>query len=230
MSLLAYLAFLLLLGVVAQWSAWRMKLPSILLLLILGFALSHFTGMRIDNYLKDESSLLSLVGFFVAIILFEGGLTLKFSELKEAGTPVLRLCTIAVVLAFGLTAVAARYTLGYHWQICALLGAILVVTGPTVVAPLLRLIRPRRKVASIVKWEGIVVDPIGAVLAVLVFITIQEGGVGQGWDIVAIALVKTLVVGVGLGWGLAKVTEGLMSRHLIPDFLESMFFLALVGV
>ncbi|MDA7873309.1 cation:proton antiporter, partial [Akkermansiaceae bacterium] len=166
MSLLAYLAFLLLLGVVAQWSAWRMKLPSILLLLILGFALSHFTGMRIDNYLKDESSLLSLVGFFVAIILFEGGLTLKFSELKEAGTPVLRLCTIAVVLAFGLTAVAARYTLGYHWQICALLGAILVVTGPTVVAPLLRLIRPRRKVASIVKWEGIVVDPIGAVLAV----------------------------------------------------------------
>lgn len=207
-----------------------MKLPSILLLLIFGFALSHFTGTRIDNYLKDESSLLSLVGFFVAIILFEGGLTLKFSELKEAGSPVLKLCTTAVVLAFGLTTVAARYTLGYHWQICALLGAILVVTGPTVVAPLLRLIKPRRKVASIVKWEGIVVDPIGAVLAVLVFITIQEGGVGQGWDNVVIALVKTLAVGLGLGWALAKVTETLMSRHLIPDFLESMFFLALVGV
>lgn len=207
-----------------------MKLPSILLLLIFGFALSHFTGTRIDNYLKDESSLLSLVGFFVAIILFEGGLTLKFSELKEAGTPVLKLCTTAVALAFGLTTVAARFTLGYHWQICALLGAILVVTGPTVVAPLLRLIKPRRKVASIVKWEGIVVDPIGAVLAVLVFITIQQGGVGQGWDNVAIALMKTLVVGVGLGWGLAKLTESLMVRHLIPDFLESMFFLALVGV
>ena len=230
MSLLAYLAFLLFLGVVAQWSAWRMKLPSILLLLIFGFALSHFTGTRIDNYLKDESSLLSLVGYFVAIILFEGGLTLKFSELKEAGTPVLKLCTTAVVWAFGLTAVVARYTLGYHWQICALLGAILVVTGPTVVAPLLRLIKPRRKVASIVKWEGIVVDPIGAVLAVLVFITIQEGGLGQGWDNVAIALLKTLVVGGGLGWGLAKVMEILMVRHLIPDFLESMFFLALVGV
>ena len=85
MDFLAYLAFLLLLGVVAQWLAWRMKLPSILLLLILGFALSHFTGMRIDNYLKDEGSLLSLVGFFVAIILFEGGLTLKFSGLFELG-------------------------------------------------------------------------------------------------------------------------------------------------
>ena len=124
----------------------------------------------------------------------------------------LRLCTTAVVLAFGLTAVVARYTLGYHWQICALLGAILVVTGPTVVAPLLRLIRPRRKVASIVKWEGIVVDPIGAVLAVLVFITIQEGGVGLGRDIVAIAVVQTIDAGGGLGWGLSSVTEAWMSR------------------
>ncbi len=230
MSLLAYLSFLLLLGVIAQWSAWRLKLPSILLLLIFGFALSHFTGVRIDQYLADESSLLSLVGFFVAIILFEGGLTLKFSELREAGTPVLKLCTTAVVVAFLLTTVAARYTLGYHWQICALLGAILVVTGPTVVAPLLRLIKPRRKVASIVKWEGIVVDPIGAVLAVLVFLTIQEGGLGQGWDNVAIALIKTLAIGLGFGLILSKVTEYLMIRHLIPDFLETMYFLALIGV
>ena len=214
----------------AQWTAWRLKLPSILLLLIFGFGLSQFTGTRIDDYLANESSLLSLVGFFVAIILFEGGLTLKFSELKEAGTPVLKLCTTAVAIAFILAAVAARFTLGYEWQICALLGAILVVTGPTVVAPLLRLIKPRRKVASIVKWEGIVVDPIGAVLAVLVFITIQEGGLGQGWDNIAIALVKTIVVGVGIGYLLAKVTEYLMAEHLIPDFLETMYFLALVGV
>lgn len=230
MSLLSYLACLLLLGVFAQWVAWRLRLPSLLLLLVLGFALSQVTGTRIDDYLANESSLLSLVGFFVAIILFEGGLTLKFSELKEAGTPVLRLCTIAVVLAFVLTTLAARISLGYHWGVCALLGAILVVTGPTVVAPLLRLIKPRRKVASIVKWEGIVVDPIGAMLAVLVFITIQQGGLEQGWDNVAWAVIKTAVIGVGLGLGLAKLTEAAMSRHLIPDFLETMVFLALVGV
>lgn len=230
MSLLAYLAFLLLLGVVAQWVAWRLKLPSILLLLVFGFALSQATGTRIDNYLASESALLSLVGFFVAIILFEGGLTLKFSELREAGTPVLKLCTLGVVYSFALATLGARWVMGYDWLICALLGAILTVTGPTVVAPLLRLIKPRRKVASIVKWEGIVVDPIGAVLAVLVFILIQEGGLGQGWDNVALAVVKTLVVGGGLGWGLAKLTEMAMARHFIPDFLETMFFLALVGV
>lgn len=229
MSLLAYLACLLLLGVVAQWSAWRLKLPSILLLLLFGFGLSHFAEARIDDYLENEP-LLSLVGFLVAIILFEGGLTLKYSELKEAGSPVLRLCTTAVVIAFGLTAVAARFTLGYEWPICALLGAILVVTGPTVVAPLLRLIKPRRKVASIVKWEGIVVDPIGAVLAVMVFLTIQAGGLGRGWDEMLWAVVMTLVIGVGFGVGLARVTQYLMERHLIPDFLETMFFLALVGV
>lgn len=230
MSLLAYLACLLLLGVVAQWVAWRLKLPSILLLLVFGFALSQFTGTRIDDYLSSESSLLSLVGFLVAIILFEGGLTLKFSELREAGTLVLKLCTLGVLYSWALTAVAVHFVMGYHWLVSALLGAILVVTGPTVVAPLLSLIKPRRKMASIVKWEGIVVDPIGAVLAVLVFIVIQQGGLGQGWDNVAFALFKTIVVGIGFGLAIAKVTEIAMDRHWIPDFLETMVFLALVGV
>ncbi|MGD1977927.1 MAG: cation:proton antiporter [Akkermansiaceae bacterium] len=230
MGLLAYLSYLLLLGVFAQWASWRLKFPSILLLLIFGFVLSQASGTRIDDYLESEQSLLSLVGFFVAIILFEGGLTLKFSELREAGAPVLSLCTIAVLVSCVLTAVAAKYTLGYHWFLCALLGAILVVTGPTVVAPLLRVIKPRRKVASIIKWEGIVVDPIGAVLAVLVFIVIKEGSLEEGLLTATFAIFKTILVGVGLGWVLAKLTEELMARHLIPDFLESMFFLMLVGV
>ncbi|MDB4311635.1 cation:proton antiporter [bacterium] len=230
MSLLNYLAFLLGLGVIAQWLAWRLKLPSILLLLLFGFGLSQFTGMQIDDYLKDEEALLSLVGYFVAIILFEGGLTLKVSELREAGAPVFRLCTYAVAIAFALTTVVARFTLEFQWEVCALVGAILVVTGPTVVAPILRLVQPQRKVASIVKWEGIVVDPMGAVLAVMVFIVIQTGSLGDSWDNILWAIVKTAVVGVGLGWALAKLVEVLLVRHWIPDFLESVFFLAIVCI
>ena len=92
MTFLAYLAFLLLLGVVAQWTAWRLKLPSILLLLVFGFALSQFTGTRIDDYLANESALLSLVGFFVAIILFEGGLTLKILRAQGSGDAGLSSC------------------------------------------------------------------------------------------------------------------------------------------
>jgi len=229
-SLLAYLSYLLALGVIAQWFAWRFKLPSILLLLVFGFGLSSFTGARIDDYLLGEEALLSLVGFFVAIILFEGGLTLKFSELREARASVVRLCSLAVVVAFVGTTIAARWTLGYHWQICALLGAILVVTGPTVVAPILRLVQPRRKVASIVKWEGIVVDPVGAILALVVFQVIQGGSFSESWDVVLLALLKTAVVGGGLGYGLSKIVEQLLKRHHIPDFLESVFFLALVAV
>ncbi len=230
MSFVVYLSFLLGLAVFAQWISWRLKLPSILLLLIFGFGLSFFTGTKIDQFLHGEDALLSLVGFFVAIILFEGGLTLKLSELKEAGTPVVRLCSVAVVIAFVLTTLAARWTLEYHWQICALLGAILVVTGPTVVAPILRLIQPRKKVASIVKWEGIIVDPIGAVLAVLVFQVIQGGGLNNSWESVLVSLLKTTVIGVGFGFGLAKLVEQALKQHLIPDFLESLFFLALVAI
>ncbi|MGE9267657.1 MAG: cation:proton antiporter, partial [Verrucomicrobiales bacterium] len=113
MTFLAYLSLLLILGMIAQWLAWRFKLPSILLLLIFGYGLAHVTGHKIDDFLADEGALLSLVGYFVAIILFEGGLTLKLNELKEAGTPVRRLCTVAVLIACVLTALAAGLIMGY---------------------------------------------------------------------------------------------------------------------
>lgn len=226
---LAYLALVLALGILAQWLAWRLKLPSILILLAFGFGLSLTTGVRIDDYLERET-LLALVGIFVAIILFEGGLTLKFSELREAGAPVIRLCTLGVLIAFGLTSVAASYIFGWNWRIAALLGAILVVTGPTVVAPLLRVIKPTRKISSILKWEGIVVDPIGAILALLVFQVAIAGGVQSASESVFLTLGKTILVGIVVAIALAKVIEILLRRHLIPDFLESVFLLAVVAV
>ena len=226
---LAYLALVLALGILAQWLAWRLKLPSILILLAFGFGLSLTTGVRIDDYLERET-LLALVGIFVAIILFEGGLTLKLSELREAGAPVIRLCTLGVLIAFGLTSVAASYIFGWNWRIAALLGAILVVTGPTVVAPLLRVIKPTRKISSILKWEGIVVDPIGAILALLVFQVAIAGGVQSASESVFLTLGKTILVGIVVAIALAKVIEILLRRHLIPDFLESVFLLAVVAV
>ncbi|HAT18541.1 MAG TPA: sodium:proton exchanger, partial [Verrucomicrobiales bacterium] len=229
MTPLAYLALVLALGILAQWLAWRLKLPSILILLAFGFGLSLTTGVRIDDYLERET-LLALVGIFVAIILFEGGLTLKFSELREAGAPVIRLCTLGVLIAFGLTSVAASYIFGWNWRIAALLGAILVVTGPTVVAPLLRVIKPTRKISSILKWEGIVVDPIGAILALLVFQVAIAGGVQSASESVFLTLGKTILVGIVVAIALAKVIEILLRRHLIPDFLESVFLLAVVAV
>ncbi|MDE0593610.1 MAG: cation:proton antiporter [Roseibacillus sp.] len=233
MTPLAYLALVLALGISAQWLAWRLKLPSILILLAFGFGLSLTTGASIDDYLVGETgteTLLAVVGFFVAIILFEGGLTLKFSELREAGAPVVRLCTLGVAISFALISVATGLIFGWDWRVAALLGAILVVTGPTVVGPLLRVIKPVRKITSIVKWEGIVIDPIGAILAVLVFQVAIAGGVQSASGAIFLALGKTILVGIVIAVALAKLIEFLLKRHLIPDFLESVSLLAVVAV
>ncbi|GAA5481697.1 cation:proton antiporter [Haloferula sargassicola] len=234
MSALAYLTLILALGVVAQWIAWRFKLPSILLLLAFGFGLGQLTGVRIDDFLAGGSGhgspLLSAVGLFVAIILFEGGLTLKFSELRESGLPILRLCTLAVALSCALTTTFMIYGLGYDIRLAALTGAILTVTGPTVIAPLLRHVNPTRKMASIFKWEGIVVDPIGAILGVLVFIIALSSRADTASSQVLLAIGKMILVGGFGGYALGKIVELLLRRHLIPDFLQPVFLLAVVAV
>ncbi|MCP5536986.1 MAG: cation:proton antiporter [Akkermansiaceae bacterium] len=229
MTPLTYFTLVLALGIAAQWLAWKCKLPSILVLLAFGFGLGHFTGANIDDYLVGDNVLLSAVGLCVAVILFEGGLTLKFSDLKESGTPVLRLCTFGVVISFFLTYASTRYLLGFDWRVASLLGAILVVTGPTVIAPLLRHIKPSRKIGNVVKWEGIVIDPIGAILAVLVYQVAIAGNVDAAREEIFRALGLTLLVGVVLAFILAKIIELLLKHHLIPDYLHSVFLLAVTA-
>lgn len=229
MTPLTYFTLVLGLGIAAQWLAWKYKLPSILVLLAFGFGLGQFTGASIDDYLVADNVLLSAVGLCVAVILFEGGLTLKFSDLKESGTPVIRLCTLGVVISFFLTYASMRYVLGFDWRVASLLGAILVVTGPTVIAPLLRHIKPSRKIGNVVKWEGIVVDPIGAILAVLVYQVAIAGNVDAAREEILRALGLTLLVGVVLALVLAKIIELLLKHHLIPDYLHSVFLLAVTA-
>lgn len=229
MTPLIYFTLVLSLGILAQWLAWKCKLPSILLLLVFGFGLKYFTSARIDDYLAANDVLLSAVGLCVAVILFEGGLTLKFSDLRESGTPALRLCTIGVALSFLLTFAAMYFLLGFGWQVASVMGAILVVTGPTVISPLLRHIKPSRKIGNVVKWEGIVIDPIGAILAVLVYQVALEGSVDAAMDEVLQALGKTLLVGVVMAFVVAKIIELLLKHHLIPDYLHSVFLLAVTA-
>lgn len=235
MTPLLYLTLVLVLGVAAQWFAWRFKLPSILLLLAFGFALGQFSGVKIDVYLAAVEDghggfLLSAVGLLVAIILFEGGLTLKFRELKESGLPILRLCTVAVALSFALTTVFMVVVLGYDIRLAALIGAILTVTGPTVIAPLLRHVNPTRKMASIVKWEGIVVDPIGAILAVLVYKIAVAGDLASAQAETVKAILILFAVGVVGALVLAKGVELLLRNHLVPDYLQPVFLLAVVAM
>lgn len=234
MSSLTFITWILALGIACQWLAWRLKLPSILLLLAGGFAFGRISGVRIDDFLATAADgstpLLSVVGLFVAIILFEGGLTLKFRELRESGLPILRLCTLAVAFSFGLTTVFMSQILGYDWRIAALIGAILTVTGPTVIAPLLRHINPTRKMASMLKWEGIVVDPIGAILAVMVFKVAMAADMEAAQSETLQSLGVMIAVGVIGALVIAKGVELLLRHHLVPDYLQPVFLLAVVAV
>lgn len=230
--ILVFLVGVPVLGVAAQWISWRFRLPSILLLLVFGVALGRFAhpdhviaqSIRGDEHAVHRL-LFPLVSLAVAVILFEGGLTLRFRELKEAGSAVLRLCTIGAAVAWGLTTAVGVFVVGLSPYLAALLGAILVVTGPTVIAPLLRNIKPTKKISSILKWEGIVIDPIGAVAAVLVYRVIAHLG-EPGSANVPLALLLTLAVGLGAGLIAGFVFGFLLKRYWIPEYLQSVSALA----
>lgn len=225
--IIATVAGIIVLGITAQWVSWRLRIPSILLLLIFGFIAGPITGrLNPDQFLGEL--LFPLVSLSVAFILFEGGLNLKLSELKEVGHVVRNLVSIGVLVAWGLSTAAAMLILKFDIRIALLFGAILVVTGPTVIMPLLRHIRAMGQVSSITKWEGIVNDPIGALLAVLVFEAIVVSGVQESAVTVVISMIQIVFIAVVFGgvvsWGLVQI----LKRYWIPDYLQTSVILMIV--
>ena len=218
---LLILAGILVVGISSQWFAWRLRLPSILLLLAAGIT-AGATGVLDPEALLGEDLLSAIVSLSVGVILYEGGLTLKFQELKTTGHIVTRLVTVGALVTWGVATLLARYVLGIEFELALLLGAVLIVTGPTVIQPLLRIVRPTGPVGSILKWEGIVIDPVGALTALLVFEAIGSSEVH-----VLTAISKTLLIGGGLGLCGAAVFVIMLKRFLIPDFLVSAVSLAL---
>ncbi|MCC7474035.1 MAG: sodium:proton antiporter [Pirellulales bacterium] len=231
--LVMYLIGVPLLGIAAQWLAWRLRLPAILLLLGCGIVLGQFVDP--DQLLSEVTGgarangprlLFPVVSLAVAVILFEGGLSLRFHELKYSGPVVLRLVTIGAAATWLLTTIAARYAFDLSTRVALLVGAILVVTGPTVVGPLLRHIRPTRRVSSIAKWEGIVIDPIGAVLAVLVFEQLLAATHIPTFTGVSLALLRCAAVALILGYLVARLLVEAVRRYWLPDYLQGVSFLA----
>lgn len=221
------LASLIILGIGAQWLAWRIKFPSILFLLIFGFVAGPVTGFLQPDLLMGDL-LLPFVSLAVAIILFEGGLTLNLKELREIGGVVVGLITVGVIVTWIVAAAAAYFLLELSLQISILLGAILVVTGPTVIGPLLRHIRPNERVNDILKWEGIVIDPIGALLAVLVFEAIGVSRFQEATTEILFSLGRTILFGSLTGFFFAWLLVLLIRKYWVPDFLQVTVSLSLV--
>ncbi|MEM7465359.1 MAG: cation:proton antiporter [Pseudomonadota bacterium] len=214
-------------GVFAQWIAWRFRFPAIVVLTMLGLILGPVSNV-VDPEAIFGDLLRPFVQLAVAVILFEGGLNLHWHELKDSGKGVRRLISAGLILSFIFGSLAARYVGGLSWPVATVFGAIIVVTGPTVIMPLLRQARLRPRTASILKWEGIVNDPLGALLAVVLFeYWVSSGpnthGIGFGFELVA-ALFAAAATGAAVGYGLGKAYP----RGIVPEYLKGPMMLAAV--
>lgn len=221
------LAVVATLSLFSQWLAWMLKLPAILFLLLTGLVLGPVTGLLHPDQLLGDV-LFPMVSLAVAIILFEGALTLRISELKGLVKVVRNLVTIGLLVTFVTLALACHWLLGTSTQVSMLFGAVMVVTGPTVVAPLLRTIRPRAQLDKILRWEGIIIDPLGAIFAVLIFEwiivqTTQEAAIHSVW-----LLFKTILLGAILGLGAGVAVSSTLKRGWVPFYLRKFGVLATV--
>lgn len=217
------LAALLMTGFLAQWLAWRVKLPAILFLLLVGILLGPVGGVLDPDKLLGEL-LFPVVSLAVALILFEGSLTLRFHELPGIGRAVRGLVTYGAVTTLLLLAWAAHAIAGLSWPIALLFGALGCVTGPTVIAPMLRTLRPNERIANTLRWEGIVIDPLGALFAVLIFEAIVSRQQGHTLGV----FVATLGVGTLIGAAAAWLAAFLLRRQMIPEYLQNYAVLATV--
>jgi NhaP-type Na+/H+ or K+/H+ antiporter len=233
--ILMALAIIVLLGVGGQWIAWRLGIPAILLLLSLGCLSGSVLGW-VQPTEVFGSLLQPMVSLAVGFILFEGGLNLKLSDLSAVWRSLLGLLTVGVLITWVCGTVAAHWILGLPLSVSLVLGAVLTVTGPTVIGPLLREIRPAGKVGIVAKWEGIVIDPIGATLAVLVFETTEEIRSAEYGSATVNALLgfgntafAGCLVGAISGWLLVEA----LRRFWVPDYLRnpvSLMFVALAFI
>lgn len=223
----AAIALVLVLGVGAQWLAWRTRVPVIIVLTVVGLIVGP--GLHLLQPAKQFGHALeTIISLSVAVVLFDGGLNLRFYELRNSAIGVRRLVYLGVPLSFVFYSLATHYIAGLSWPSAVVFGAIIVVTGPTVILPLLRQAKLTRRVASYLKWEAIINDPIGALLAVLAFeyfLYSAGGGFSPkvGWD-----LGRAILAGGVCGGGVAYLLGRAFRRHSIPEYLGLPITLALV--
>ncbi|RXG17959.1 sodium/proton antiporter (CPA1 family) [Leeuwenhoekiella aestuarii] len=232
---------IIILGILAQWVAWKFKIPAILPLILIGLfvgpisTLFTYDGSKWIEPIWDGEvgifpgeRLFNFVSLAIGIILFEGGLTLRFSEIKNVGPVITKLIIIGSLVTFFGAGAAAYYIFDLSLRISFLFAALIIVTGPTVITPILRNIPLKKDISTILKWEGILIDPIGALVAVLVFEFIS---VGAGSEFTLTALEefgKIVLFGFTFGFTFAHALALCIKRNVIPHYLLNVFTLACV--
>ncbi|WP_335966723.1 cation:proton antiporter [Galbibacter sp. PAP.153] len=237
------LAGIVILGILAQWVAWRLKIPAILPLILIGIFVGPISTLytddgtkliepiwnpQLDKGLFPGEGLFHFVSLAISVILFEGGLTLKRNEVLNVGPVIIKLITIGSVVTFLCSGFVAHFIFDLSWSVSFLFAALIIVTGPTVITPILRNIPLKKDISAVLRWEGILIDPIGAVAAVLVFEFIS---IGKGSEYTQQALIefgKTVVVGFSIGFSFAYALYFAIKKNAIPHFLMNVVSLSFV--
>ncbi|MBS9774254.1 MAG: sodium:proton antiporter [Tenacibaculum sp.] len=234
---------ILILGILAQWVAWRLKIPAILPLILIGLLVGPISTLITEDGTKwiepvwngnnngglfPRERLFNLVSLAISIILFEGGLTLKKEEILNVGPVILKLITLGSLVTFVGAGVSAHYIFDLSWSISFLFAGLIIVTGPTVIAPILRNIPLKRDVSAVLKWEGILIDPVGALVAVLVFEFIIAGEGGNFTKEALIEFGKIVFYGTTIGVASAYTLFYSIKWKLIPHYLMNVVVLAIV--
>ena len=238
------IASIIILGIFAQWISWKIRVPAILPLIIIGLLVGPLStlwsadgGKWIEpifnpgtgNGLFPGESLFYFVSLAIGIILFEGGLTLKRKEISDIGPAIVKLITVGSVVTFIGAGLATHYIMHLSWPISFLFAGLIIVTGPTVIAPILQNVPLNKNVSTVLKWEGILIDPIGALVAVLVFEFIRSADGGVAFTSHAlIKFFQITLIGFGMGFLSALGLYQLIKHELVPRFLLNVFTLAAV--
>ncbi|NRD22218.1 sodium:proton antiporter [Winogradskyella litoriviva] len=236
------LAGIIILGILAQWVAWKFKIPAILPLILIGL----LVGPIAAEFLSEDGtkwieplwngkkglfpgeSLYYFVSLAISIILFEGGLTLKRSEIKNVGPVITKLITVGSAITFFGAGIVAHFIFELSWDISFLFAGLIIVTGPTVITPILRNIPLKKDVSTVLKWEGILIDPIGALVAVLVFEFISVGGDSGFTKTALMEFGKIVLFGTTFGFTFAHALAFAINRKLIPHYLLNVVSLSTV--
>lgn len=236
------LAGIIILGILAQWVAWKFKIPAILPLILIGL----LVGPIAAEYLSEDNTkwiepvwngekglfpgdgLYYFVSLAISIILFEGGLTLKRSEIKNVGPVITKLITLGSAITFFGAGITAHYVFNLSWELSFLFSGLIIVTGPTVISPILRNIPLKKDVSAVLKWEGILIDPIGALVAVLVFEFISVGGDSGFTKTALMEFGKIILFGTTFGFTFAHGLAFAINKKLIPHYLLNVVSLSTV--
>ena len=236
------LAGIIILGILAQWVAWKFKIPAILPLILIGLLVGPIAAEFLsedgtkwiepvwngEKGLFPGDSLYYFVSLAISIILFEGGLTLKRSEIKNVGPVITKLITLGSAVTFFGAGVLAHYIFELSWDLSFLFAGLIIVTGPTVITPILRNIPLKKDISTILKWEGILIDPIGALVAVLVFEFISVGGDSGFTKTAFMEFGKIVLFGTTFGFTFAHALAFAINKKYIPHYLLNVVALSTV--